>query len=228
MALKPGQISRPDPTRPRAGQGYPHVPGIADPNTQQSVQLLWERVQEMQARLTLAEAAGTAKDSQIADLQTQLYQTSATAQSALAAAGKFTSNLPQMPGEGNTSPPPGEGVGGGGTTLPPEPPNYLAYVQQAKDDLVAALVPLAGPCGAFEITKLATYRLKDVDPQVGLLLKPSGNNCGGYATAIINFLGGRIVDILADDGGANTPQWAVLNESRPADQWAAPIPGAIP
>lgn len=202
---------------------YPQVQAIQDRAAQSTIQLLWQQVYTLQDALDALTRAHGVTAADLATARAQLAATTKLAQQASGASG--------IPVSAQASPAPigGDGSGGGdGQPLPPPPPDYLTAVQVAKADLITAGVPLAGPCGAFQITKLVTYRLKDTDPSIGLLLKSSGNNCDGYATAIVNFLGGRIVDILADDGGANTPQWAVLNESRPATQWSAPIPGAIP
>lgn len=128
----------------------------------------------------------------------------------------------------------GDGGIGGGTGTPSNPGsppvNYLAVVEQARADLVAASVSLAGVCGAFELVKVVANRLHATDPTVGLLLKPGGTNCTGYAADIVNFKGGRLVDVAFDQnpGSDVTAVWNVKNEVRPVEQWHAPIPGAIP
>lgn len=90
------------------------------------------------------------------------------------------------------------------------------YVAIIKARLQAAGVPLGGPCGAFEITKRVAWDLRHSG--AGLLSKPSGNQCDGYASDIIAYADGRIVDILGDGGSSNTPQW-VPGEDVDAARW---------
>jgi hypothetical protein len=78
-------------------------------------------------------------------------------------------------------------------------------VAQAKADLEHVHADLSGPCGAFRIVQLTAWRLKATG--AGLLAKPSGNQCQGFATDIIAYPDGRIYDVLVDGGGANTPAW---------------------
>lgn len=95
-------------------------------------------------------------------------------------------------------------------------------VEQVKADLVARGVDLSGPCGAFAICKRVAWALRHTG--AGLLAKPSGNNCEGYATDVICYPDGRTFDILQDGGGANGPQWdqhlphdpAIAERYRPA------------
>lgn len=108
--------------------------------------------------------------------------------------------------------------------------NHLDTVVNMKRQLEAAHVDLTGPCGAFEITKRVAWALRGEG--AGLLAKPSGNNCDGFATDIVMYSGdGALVDILSDSGGGNGPTWTVTGELRPLDQWRAPfftpIPGAV-
>lgn len=80
-----------------------------------------------------------------------------------------------------------------------------AIVEQVKAELEAAGENLSTPCGAFKITKKVAQRLASTG--AGLLSKPSGNNCDGYAVDIIAYSDGRIFDCLIDGGGANEPSW---------------------
>jgi hypothetical protein len=82
----------------------------------------------------------------------------------------------------------------------------IEVVSAVKNDLVARGISLAGPCGAFEITKRVAWILRDHG--VYLLSKPSGNNCQGYSVDYIVFTDASGRDILADGGGENTPQWS--------------------
>ena len=81
-----------------------------------------------------------------------------------------------------------------------------------KAQLQARGVDLTGPCGAFAITKRVAWGLRATG--AGLLSKPSGNNCDGFAVDIVAFPTGLIVDILGDAGNANTPLW---NTGEPVD-----------
>src|SRR2546425_694681 len=90
-------------------------------------------------------------------------------------------------------------------SIPASAQTPLEVVQQAKAALVTAGVALNGPCGAFAITRLAVWQMRGSG--AGLLTKPTGNNCEGYAVDILMYPNGNIVDIIADAGGANIPAW---------------------
>lgn len=85
-------------------------------------------------------------------------------------------------------------------------PDRSEVVTHAKLELQIAGVDLTGPCGAFQITKLTAWRLHTTD-NAGLLSKPTGNNCDGFAVDIIAYPDGQIYDILIDSGGTNIPTW---------------------
>lgn len=78
-------------------------------------------------------------------------------------------------------------------------------VAQIKAQLEAKGMDLSGPCGAFQITKRVAWALRAQG--AGLLSKPSGNNCEGYAVDIVMFPDGTGVDCLSDGGGSNGPTW---------------------
>jgi hypothetical protein len=88
-------------------------------------------------------------------------------------------------------------------------------VAAVKADLEARGVSLVGPCGAFQIVKRVAWALRATD--AGLLSKPTGNNCEGFATDIIAYPDGRIFDVLENGGGDEYP------EGHP--QAGQPIPG---
>jgi hypothetical protein len=71
------------------------------------------------------------------------------------------------------------------------------------------------------VVEHAAWYLHFTFPGVGLLDKPSGNNCKGYATDVL-IAQGHIVDILQDAGGLNNPLWDP--EEVPADlsRWRPP------
>lgn len=109
------------------------------------------------------------------------------------------------------------------TPTPPDgdwlgiPPTQSAdYVAQVKAYLQTHGADLSGPCGAFAITQNVAWGLRAHG--YGLLDKPSGNNCQGYATDIVmqNNGSGDIVDILGDGGNANVPQWSTSDTVDPA------------
>jgi hypothetical protein len=104
----------------------------------------------------------------------------------------------------------------------PTPSQTASYVAAVKAELQARGVDLSGPCGAFAITKRVAWGLRHLG--CGLLSKPSGNNCEGFATDIVMFKdqGGNIIDVLGDGGGSNTPLWTVTDTVDPA-RWRPPV-----
>ncbi|MBI2062533.1 MAG: hypothetical protein HYT64_02490 [Candidatus Yanofskybacteria bacterium] len=111
---------------------------------------------------------------------------------------------------------PGLGKSSSGTTPPsgvvPPPadaltrhPDQSSQVASIKTQLESQSIDLTGDCGAFEITKRVAWLLGSSG--AGLLSKPSGANCQGYAVAIIAYSDGYIYDILSDAGNTNRPQW---------------------
>jgi hypothetical protein len=104
----------------------------------------------------------------------------------------------------------------------PPPSQTAGYVAAIKAQLKAQGVDLSGPCGAFAITKRVAWGLRHLG--CGLLSKPSGNNCEGFATDIVMFKdqGGQIIDVLGDGGNSNTPLWTVTDTVDPA-RWRAPV-----
>lgn len=107
----------------------------------------------------------------------------------------------------------GGGSTGGGSTGGGAPkgggthPDRSDAVAQAKADLLAEGRDLSGACGSFSIVKLAVWRLSQEGTDAGLLSKPSGNNCDGYATDIIAYPNGEIYDVLVGGGESNGPAW---------------------
>ncbi len=114
----------------------------------------------------------------------------------------------------------GGGADGGGEddgTCVDTKPDYSSYVQTAKNQLISEGFNIeSGPCGGFEIIKRAVQLIAVVDATVGLLDKPSGNNCGGYATDIICFVDGTFYDALRGSGdvGGNGPIWDFVDAAR--------------
>jgi len=109
---------------------------------------------------------------------------------------------------------------------PPEPPGptpamSVAYVAAVKAQLEAQGVNLLGPCGAFAITKRVAWGLRARG--AGLLSKPGGNQCDGYATDVIVFQDGRGFDLLGDGGGQNTPSFNETDVDDAPGRWRPPV-----
>lgn len=98
-----------------------------------------------------------------------------------------------------------------------------ALVEAVKAHLEAIGTNLSGPCGAFAITQRVAWELRSTG--AGLLSKPAGNNCDGYATDIICYPNGQLIDILTDGGGANGPSWNTSDVVDPARYRPAFDPG---
>jgi hypothetical protein len=84
--------------------------------------------------------------------------------------------------------------------------DHRDIVARVKAGLEARGISLAGPCGAFEITKRVAWQLRAEG--AGLLDKPGGNNCQGYSVDYVVYQDGRGADMLGDAGGANEPRWS--------------------
>jgi len=97
----------------------------------------------------------------------------------------------------------------------------LELVTTIKAELEGRHIDLSGPCGAFEITKRVAWAMRAEG--AGLLAKPTGNNCDGYAVDIVAFRDGSIIDVLSDAGGTNGPTWGRSDNVDPA-RWREPMP----
>ena len=95
----------------------------------------------------------------------------------------------------------------------------MELVRSIKAELEGRGVSLAGPCGAFEITKRVAWALRGQG--AGLHHKPAGNNCQGFSVDFI-ILNNRAIDILRDAGGENGP---AFDDHGPAAEgaWRAPF-----
>jgi len=109
---------------------------------------------------------------------------------------------------------------------PVQAQDHAQTVVETKGTLVAQGTDLSGPCGAFAITKRVAWALKGEG--AGVLSKPSGNNCDGYAVDIIMYPDGRAFDILTDGGGTNGPTWGRIEPIDPTRYRAALDPGDGP
>lgn len=95
-------------------------------------------------------------------------------------------------------------------------------VASTKSTLQAQGKDLSGECGALSIVNAVAWQLRGEG--AGLLDKPSGSQCRGFATDIIVYSDGRVFDVLGDAGGSNTPQWNNLIGANPNDaaRWRPP------
>ena len=86
-----------------------------------------------------------------------------------------------------------------------------AFAQQSVVEKYRNLYPT--PLGAANAVQL----LKDVAIEVkgGILKKPDGHNCLGYACDIICFADGNHVDVLVDAEGSAFPTWRVIGKIDP-------------
>lgn len=111
------------------------------------------------------------------------------------------------------------------TSLHAQTTNHADVVAFQKALLLAQGTDVSGPCGAFAITKRVAWALRDEG--AGLLSKPTGNNCEGFATDIVAYRSGQIVDVLGDGGGQNAPQWGCCDTVDPLRYRVAIDPGDV-
>lgn len=86
-------------------------------------------------------------------------------------------------------------------------PERISVIAQAKADLTATGRTFTTACDAFAIVELAAWRMRDEG--AGLLDKPGGNNCRGFAVDIIAYPDGAIYDVLIAQTVQNVPAWQV-------------------
>jgi hypothetical protein len=101
--------------------------------------------------------------------------------------------------------------------------DHTDVVRAAKAAVIAAGVNVdADDCSRFKVTALAAAQL--ASEAAGLLSKPGGANCASFATDIIAYSSGAIVDVLgAGADGPNTPHWMVQGAVDPS-RWRAVHP----
>lgn len=98
---------------------------------------------------------------------------------------------------------------------------HLDTVREAKTFLEMQGANLSGSCGAWQISNLTAWRLRDEG--AGILQKPAGNNCRGYAVDVVVYKNGQAYDVLISAGEQNGPSWNDIGVLDPA-RWHAPIP----
>lgn len=104
----------------------------------------------------------------------------------------------------------------------PDPREGLAMVEAVIADLRQRGIPMAGDCGAFEITRRVAWNFRNRG--AGLERKPGGRNCQGHSIDIVIFTDGQTVDMLIGagvDNGATWQEHGVLPDW--ADWWIAPV-----
>jgi hypothetical protein len=107
------------------------------------------------------------------------------------------------------APPSSGGGGGGGVVIGGNWKNCGSTPGYALVDCVRSAVnPTGNGDLAFEVTKRVAWALRSEG--AGLLSKPSGNNCQGYAVDIVVYPNGVHYDMVGDGGGANIPQWLLV------------------
>jgi hypothetical protein len=114
--------------------------------------------------------------------------------------------------------------------------NHTDTVANVKANLLAQGVNLAGPCGAYQITKNVAWELRG--EMAGLLFKPDGNNCENRAVDVIAYPDGSIYDILVrsgsePDGRTDRPEFYNIPAWQPqapvdAGRWRAPTDPGTP
>lgn len=104
------------------------------------------------------------------------------------------------------------------------PATHIDAIENAKIKVAAKFGDafLQTPCGAFEIVKVAVWDLRNNGENLGLLDKPSGNNCSGYSVDIVCYPDGLIADVLGDAGNTNVPMWNFAAPVEPS-RWRPPI-----
>ncbi len=104
--------------------------------------------------------------------------------------------------------------------------NYISLVQAARRDTINAGIDVnQDECSRFAVLNRAAWTISRVDPDVGLLWKPTGNNCDGYAVDVLCWPDGVIVDCLG--AGPDGPCSALWQENAvhvDPSRWRAPLP----
>ncbi len=83
--------------------------------------------------------------------------------------------------------------------------------------------PSQPECPRFEVTRRAAVML--AGEGAGLLDKPTGNRCRGFAVDIIAYRDGTIVDVLGNGNeGPSTPMWLINVNKVDPSRWRPPPP----
>jgi hypothetical protein len=100
--------------------------------------------------------------------------------------------------------------------------DHTDVVRAAKAAAIAAGINVdQDDCSRFEVTKRAAALL--ASEGAGLLSKETGANCQGYATDIIAYKSGAIVDVLGSGpDGPNTVHWLIQAPVDPS-RWRPPL-----
>ena len=108
--------------------------------------------------------------------------------------------------------------------------NHIDVVTAVLERLKTEGLNASGPCGGLYVTNAVAIELQNQgESAAGILSKPTGNNCTGYAQDIIVYRDGSHYDIL-DDGEnlSRSPRWNYVGLVDP-DRWRPPVdPSQIP
>lgn len=230
---------------PSQKRQYPGLSLIKDNPTQQAIKQIWDLVHDHSKLNADGVEAHDANVAEIAALRERLEKAEKQVTLISAGGGIVTRSSVGGGGSGGASGGSGSGVpgGGGGNQQPPTPPpssvpDLTALVQQAKDDLVAALVTICcTECDIFQIAKLFTWRAHVDYPELGLLDATGHSNCNGYSPDKVAWKPQSgptnivyVFDILigSEDPAQQVPTWSFVGVAGDPDEWLPPIPGAIP
>lgn len=122
------------------------------------------------------------------------------------------------------------GGSGGTTPTPPAEGDWLGippaqnaeYVAAIKANLQARGVDLSGPCGAYQVVENVAWGLRNSG--CGTFFKDYGNMCANRSTDVVAYKDleqgtCRIVDVLGDAGGENTPNWLEKQDPEEITRW---------
>ncbi len=109
--------------------------------------------------------------------------------------------------------------------------NYVALVQAARRDTINAGIDVnADECSRFAVVTRAASLIAQVEPGIGLLYKPTGNQCQERAVDILCWPDGVIVDVLG--AGPDGPCSAIWMENPvrvDPSRWRPPVlPADVP
>ncbi len=218
MAAKPIIV-----TPPTTGRRiYPHVTEIADPSTQMTTRLLWDRIHDLTEQLTAAQTTITAAVAGINSTASAVVTAQQSADSARALAQKTgaastTGVGGTSGGSGSTGRDPGTGTGTGGRTPRPVGTGGTAPSSQVTIDGISVVINGGSPdvSGWAKTTHLDSINIGTVTPVFGKQADPGSwpdiippgfsgplqytlwlfenHNNQWYASGIIQFWRGRTV-----------------------------------
>ena len=209
-------------------KSFPRVNLVKDNDTKQALVEIWNALHAQIEQVDTANSTITGANALIAELQSKADKQTRLITTIAAGGGISPRSSVGGGGSAGTSGGSGAGTPDGEVVNPPDTsgiPNQSGAVASAKADLIAAGVDITtNPCGPFEITNLAAFRLGG---NYGLLDKPGGNQCDGYAIDIIAVKSDvpnpkmAHYNVLIDSEGAANPTWG-FEGFVDADRWRPP------